>query len=265
MKRLRKLYYLSILLLSLNNIKANYTDYCAPFECGTSWIQVDAGVYPTIWPNSCPIFLNSCECVTGRPVLRQVLCNPHDFKGLFKLPWILGGQLGYAWNNHAAVYGELNYIQAGGKRDYCNKNSNNNLSQFKINLDKYRAFSGYIGLRYYSNRYCDLVSLFIGAKVGFIYRGDFQSHAHPSHFKRDFFIHSARVSGGPNIGLDWKWTENWSGVLTFEVVASQGPKGNCNVPLLDAEIRELAGSYLHLRDVKHELSFPVTFGIKYNF
>lgn len=277
---LSRLYFVLILLVSSGIL----ADDCCPsicnlFNCGNWAYQVRGGVYPTLWHNRGHVFLNSCDCITGTAVTGTDLGELPKFNKFYKLPWIIGTQMQYSWNDCWNIYGELNYIQASRKNTPHNTVQAVN-SQLVIVLDAYRAISGYVGTMYNFGNWCgcENFSFFVGAKVGLIYRENILARqvtvaANPvstcacdSPFKRDFFRHGARISGGGNLGVIYGWCDCWSLVLTGEVVASGGPKGNRCVPLTDVEIVQLAGgSNLGVNKISTEISFPVTLGLKYDF
>ena len=253
---------------------------CNLFDCGNWSYQNRIGVYPTIWRERGHVFLNSCDCVTGNAVTGADLGELPKFNKFYNVPWIVGTQLQFSWNDCWRLYGELNYIQASHKKTPRNTVQALN-SQLAIVFDTYRAISGYVGAMYNLGDwscFCENGSFFIGAKIGFIYRENIlarQVTLAPSLaptcgcvslFKRDFFKHGAKISGGANLGFEYGWCDRWSIVLMGEVVVSGGPKGNSCVPLTTAEIVQIAGgSNLGVTKVKTEISFPVTLGLKYDF
>lgn len=278
MKKILKISYcIYALIIALNISSISAFDCCnSALDCGSWWLQGDVGVYPTLWRSRGDVFLNSCDCVPNVAATGVNLGEFPKFSKVFRVPWIVGVQLGYAWSECVAVYGELNYIQAKAKSTPFNAVVPVNTSLL-IHLNKYSAVSGYVGARYYTTGcWCDNVLLFVGAKIGFIHRANIQASSLttpvavecgcPPVFKRDFFRHATKVSGGANIGIDYCWCNNWSLVLTAEVVASKGPRANTCISLTPTEIVQLGGgSSLAAASIKTEISFPVTFGLKYNF
>lgn len=230
-----------------------------PLNCGCFGLQFQGGVYPTIWNGRGDYFSGLCnDCGFDLGELPK-------FSKFFGTPWIIGGQLHYAWSDHWDIYGELNYIQAGKKSTAVTTVLDPNIA---ILLGKYKAVSGYVGLRYYSCRWCDTTSLFVGAKIGFLHHRSINAHqlvgGVPSSDDRDFFRSNTSISGGANIGIDYLWCDCWSLVLTAEVVASKGPRGNACVQLTQAEDIQV-GTALLISNVKTEVSFPITLGVRYNF
>jgi hypothetical protein len=252
-------------------------DCCVPFlnffNCGTWSYQIRGGVYPTLWRNRGDVFLNSCDCISGSSTVGDNLGELPKFNKFFKLPFFIGTQLAYAWSECSDLYFEMNFIQGSPK-----KTAQNTLSEINpallVRLGHYRAISGYVGAHYNFWQWCDAATLFVGAKIGAIYHSDINAHqviapeavCGCNEFKRTFYKHATRISGGANVGIDYCWCQGWSLVLTGEVVVSGGPKGVACVPLTNSEIVALAGgSNLSVEKIKTEISFPVTLGVKYNF
>ncbi len=259
---------------------ASATDQCCEYTyqdcCGGCWgLQVQAGVYPTLWRNRGDLLLNACDCGTGTLVPIDLGKFP-KFSRLFSTPWIVGGQVTYDWSQHITLYGELNYIQASRKKSGFVTDVNEAVN---LRLGHYRAVSGYFGIRYYTcPMFCDTTEFFIGGKVGFLARANIHAHnlvtteavtdvcACDFSFKRDFYRHRTDVSGGLNFGADIGFCSCWSFVITGEVVATRGPRGGRCLALTEPEIFALqGGSFIASPRIKTELSFPVTFGLKYHF
>lgn len=261
---------------------AGATDQCEyTYEdcCGGCWgLQIQAGVYPTIWNKRGDLLLNACDCASETVGLTPVDLGAFPkFSSIFGLPWIVGGQLTYDWSEHFTLYGELNYIQANRKKNHPVLSTVN--PALSLGFGHYRAVSGYFGIRYYTcPLFCDTTQLFIGGKVGFLSRANIHARSLATIteipascsacdlvIKRDFFRHRTDVSGGVNFGADFLFCNSWSFVITGEVVATRGPRSNC-IALTDPEIFALAGgSFLSSPRIKTEISFPVTFGLKYHF
>lgn len=280
MNNILKISRLSFLLVASLITSISLADDCCRsicdiFSCGSWAYQVRAGVYPTIWRSRGDVFLNSCDCVTNTAVTGANLGELPKFNKFFKLPFIVGTQLTYAWNDCFDAYLEFNFIQANHKKDAVNTVNAVNPA-LAIRLGHYRAVSGYVGLHYNFMEWCNSTIVFVGAKIGAIYRSNIYAHtvtplanvscSCSESFRRIFFKHGTQISGGVNLGLDYCWCNNWSIVLIGEAVVSRGPKGTNCVPLTTQEIVSLAGgSALGVQRIKTEISFPVTLGLKYNF
>ena len=247
--------------------RSNYECGCCPLnEC--SWgLQVDAGVRPILWRNRGDFLTVNCLATTVINDLGQL----PKFSKLFRVPWQVGGQVGYAFSCNTFVYAEFNYAQSRLK---CDDFVRIGTSSLVLSLDKYKLYEAYVGARYYWGRWwCDRVAFFLGGKIGFIHHkgvstGSFTNTSDGSGVipVNDFFRKQTRVAGGGNIGLDILLCGNWSFVITAEVVATCGPTGVNALALstIDSTMLNSAGA-LFIPGVSTELAFPVTFGIRYNF
>jgi hypothetical protein len=245
---------------------------CNPLYCGAWDLQVQGGVSPILWRHRGPItgvrtVDNSCELVT-------LFGNTPRFNKLHKVPWIVGGQVGYAMSDNSRVYVEFNYSQAKGKNTVAlNSDFTTPAAVFTFSGDKYKLFDGYVGARYYFDRWCDSVSFFVGGKVGFTHHKkqnlnlviqftDLTEVTLPE--ISPFYSSNTVIAGGGHIGLDYCICGNWSLVLTGEVVASCGPRAIGALTLPD-----LAGladfTNLLFSSVGSELRFPVTLALRYSF
>ncbi|CAN5162506.1 hypothetical protein BH09DEP1_BH09DEP1_1470 [soil metagenome] len=267
-----------LLFMLLITSLASASDCCNPltsmFECGTWAYQFRGGVYPTLWSKRGDILLEACDCVTNVAAESINLGKIRKFNDYFKIPFIVGTQLIYRWSDCFSGYFEINFIQAVPKKTARNTEEVAN-EQLAIRFGHYRATSGYLGAYYDVARFCNESTLFVGAKIGAIYHSNIYAHqvvATPEvnciceeSFRRTFFKHGVRISGGVNVGVDYKWCDCWSVALMGEAVISGGPKGTC-APLLNSEILALlGGSALSSHTIKTEVSFPVTLGLIYNF
>ncbi len=243
---------------------------CNPLYCGAWDLQVQFGVNPILWRNRGPITAVNCTLTT--PVVSLYNASP-KFSKLFKTPWLVGGQVGYAMSDNTRLYVEFDYSQAKAKSDVLiNTDFSTPTSAVTFNFDKYKLFEGYVGARYYWDRWCDRLSFFFGGKVGFTHHkkqnvalliaipslGPVNIPAQP------FNNSSTVVSGGGHIGLDYCICGNWSLVLTGEVVASCGPRGVGLIPLpLNPNLSGFTS--LLTASIGSELRFPVTLAVRYSF
>jgi hypothetical protein len=246
---------------------------CNPLYCGAWDLQVQAGVAPVIWRQRGTIDVVSCSGSVTNPIF--TLFDTPKFSRLFKTPWIVGGQIGYAWSDNTRVYLEFNYSQA--KRKHHDFLIEGNLvtpnTTFAFDTGKFKVFDAYVGVRYYWDRWCDRISFFLGGKVGL-------NHHKRARFNgaiaiggitpvtiitdADFFRSNTMVAGGANIGLDICFCGNWSFVITGEVVATCGPRNNGNI-LIPTNNTPFTGTNLIIGHIGTELRFPVTAAIRYSF
>jgi len=249
----------------------SYECSCNPLYCGAFDLQVQGGVDPILWRNRSDFFAVSC------PVEVESLRFPIDdyvsmpkFSRIFKTPWTVGGQVGYAWSDNTRVYLEFDYVQASGKKNVTETAVTTDFGSMVFNLHKYRLYEFYAGARYYWHRWCDRVSIFLGGKIGLahhrkiIFDFDIITDLPETFSFTDFTFAMSNtvVSGGGNIGLDFCICGNWSFVITAEVVASCGPHINNNIAPGDPSlfIRNLVAG-----GINSEVRFPVTAAVRYSF
>ena len=263
-----------------------YECSCNPlYEC--SWgLQFQAGIRPIIWRNRGNIVTVNCVTppATGAVNVLQEIPSFHTF---YKLPWQVGGQLSYALSCNTNLFVEFNYAQAKQKNKNCNAAVSGfqctaiAASGFALNLTKYKLYDAFIGTRYYFDRWCDRVSLFVGGKIGLVHHKpvNFLSLSQglscntgattvfcTSNPANQFFKSNTVFAGGGQLGLDICFCGNWSLVLTGEVVVSCGPRTIDSLVLNTTDTLNLNGaSNLLVGDIGNEVAFPVTLGIKYNF
>ena len=238
------------------------------YECGNeplyecAWdVQVQGGVDPIVWRQRDNFSFVNCLDFPTSPVV--TLFEIPKFHTFFKTPWIIGGQIGYAWACDTRVYVEFNYSQAKAKCDRV-------ISNINFNNATYKLFDAYVGLRYYWGRWCDHVAFFLGGKIGLTHHksSDFAANLilplvilTPD--ETPLFKSNTVFSGGANAGFDICFWENWSFVVTGEVVASCGPRSNRNVVIpFNASTN---ATNLLIGDIGTELRFPVTAGLRYSF
>lgn len=244
---------------------------CNPLYCGAWDLQVQGGVVPILWRNRTAVTGFSGLTVGGVCTVEAttIFDNVPRFRQLFKVPWIVGGQVGYAWSDNTRVYVEFNYAQARGKSDIVLTGVDTGTYDF--GFGKYKIFDAYVGVRYYWDRWCDRVSFFLGGKVGFTHHKNLSSALSfsatppttPALASQVLYNRNNVVSGGGNVGLDFCFCGNWSFVITGEVVASCGPTG----ALINTTSAFIPSGYYYisLGGVGTELRFPVTAAIRYSF
>ena len=240
---------------------------CNPLYCGAWDLQVQGGVNPILWRNRDQILGVNCSLT---PAVAVLFDNAPKFNKLFKTPWIVGGQVGYAWSDNTRLYVEFNYSQTKGKNSVLLASDFNSAVSSTYSFHKYKIFDAYAGVRYYWDRWCDRVAFFLGGKVGLTHHKGASSDlvfAAPAVTNLSLsdvplFKSHTVVSGGANVGFDVCFCGNWSFVVTGEVVASCGPRNVNNLALTTAFFgftNILPGS------IGTELRFPVTAAIRYSF
>jgi hypothetical protein len=251
---------------------------CNPLYCGAFDLQVHAGVAPIIWTDRGDISFVQC---TANPVTSGIafLFEVPRFHKLFRIPWIVGLQVGYALDDNVRLFAEFNYLQAKGKGNALVSTIATVPQTIAFDSAKYRLFDVYVGAQYYWNRWCDSVAFFVGGKVGLTRRRhtNFSATLTPpvpaiTLVSDVNFFHANTVpSGGLQLGLDFCICGCWSIQLIGEVVASCGPDSaqipfgqinNCQViqPVPVPGINNLV-----IGHIGTELRFPITLGARYSF
>lgn len=242
-----------------------YECSCEPLHPCALDVQLQVGVAPITWRHRGEF--TAIRCSAEVPAV-TVLELPR-FNKLFRVPWTVGGQIGYALSCNARLFVEFDYYQARSKNNTAFATINV-IPQTFICLDfnKYKAFDFYMGARYYSNRYwCNRLSWFIGGKIGFARHKAVQLDGLTlgSDFEGDYFNRSTVFAGGGHIGLDYCVWGNLSIVLTAEIVARCGPRAVNNIVLGDVDAFTLDASNLLPAHVGTELIFPIILGLRYSF
>lgn len=258
-----------------------------PLYCGSVNFLVHAGVAPTIWKDRGDFFGLGCNslAVTNFNQATISFFQLPKFREFFRLPWIVGGQIGYAITDCFEVYLEVNYRQAS-RRDFA-LNNITPVVNFGINValvfdNHYRAIDFYAGARYYWGRcWCDRVAFFFGGKFGFVHHKRVNTATFsliPVTCPADlalsipptaFFLRNTVPASGLNLGFDWCVGCGWSVVFMAEVVATCGPKGNNNFfggQLCPTSLATIGSpTNFFIGHIGTELFFPITVGLKYSF
>lgn len=255
-----------------------YECSCNPLYCGAWDLQFQAGVEPITWSDRGNISLIQC---TGSPAINpiNVLFEVPRFHHFYKIPWTVGGQIGYHHSDNVRLYVEFDYLQASRKHDATVETIGASPLTFVFNLHKFSLFEAYVGARYYWDRWCDRVAFFLGAKVGLVhykhinYSATITPPVPAVQFANDarLFNGKTRPSGGVDFGFDICFCGCWSLVITGAVLASCGHQGN-NINLTSSSgacttattVVPGVNSFL-VGGTGTELRFPVTAGIRYSF
>lgn len=267
----------AILLVLMSPLVAiasqTYNDDCCDtcnYLLPCAWnIEVFGGVNPIQWLNR-----NDDCCIDGALLPK--------FRHLFKIPWIVGGRLGYNLTECTEVYIEGDYTQANGKT--CNgttvvcSQSVNGTTILNSQLNKYKAFAVYGGARYYWGMNClsqcsciNRAAFFIGMQVGFVHhkRIDITLSAtnplgNTSPFTRTIFLKNNVISAGGNFGVDFAFNDCFGFVFTVAVLGN-GASKNCPVLCLDTPLPGINANTIAVGRFGTELWIPITLGFKYTF
>jgi hypothetical protein len=267
-------------------------DCGCPLNCGSLNIWLRAGVAPLSWRDRGDFSAIACNALAIPGFSQDIVPILHplpQFKKFFHLPWIVGGQIGYAFTDCFEAYVEFNFRSAS-RRVFTQTGITipNDVVTVVFTFDhNYRVFDAYVGGRFYWGRYwCDRIAIFFGAKFGLVHHRTI-SLVNPSTITSTacpvslplviapgnttvpFFLKNTRPAAGVCAGFDWCLGCGWSFMVMGEIVASCGPKSNGNgnivVPSNCAQLPSILPSNLIVGSTGTELFFPVTFGFKYNF
>ncbi len=266
-------------------------DCGCPLNCGSLNIWLRGGVAPLSWRDRGDFSALSCNSLAttfGQDIV-PILHPLPQFKKFFHLPWIAGGQIGYAFTDCFEFYLEFNYRSAS-RRVFTQEGiviPNDTVTVTLTFNDNYRVYDAYIGGRAYWGRYwCDRLAVFFGAKFGLVHHksiclaspSTITSSSCPASLPLQiaagtatvpFFLRNTRPAAGINAGFDWCLGCGWSFMIMGEIVASCGPKsngeGNLVITSNCTQLPSILPSNLIVGGTGTELYFPVTFGLKYSF
>lgn len=261
-----------------------------PLNCGSINFWLRAGVAPTSWRNRGDLSLVSCNAIgAGSPAFGRVivpLLSPLPaFKKLFHLPWIVGGQIGYAVTDCFEFYIAFDYRSASSRTFVATDVSipNGPVDVILEVNNNYKAFGAYIGARAYWGRYwCDRFAIFLGGQFGLVHHkaNCFSLTVNslppcPASFpiitNAALFFRNTRPAASVNLGIDWCLGCGWSFMVMGEIIATCGPKSNSNALITanagcPTQLPALGGpTNVIVGGTGTELYFPVTFGFKYSF
>lgn len=161
-------------------------------------------------------------------------------------------------------------------------------------IDNYSAIGGYAGMRHYFGRYwCNRLSVFVGGKFGILHRKRVDTNLRLNQTtgatvdgeafvagsvniaKSDdgataLFRKQNTVSAGPQVGLTMCFWKQLSFIMTAEFVASGAFKVNRNYYLGEPAPNTTDANRTQFSNVSFgntgvEMTFPVTFGLQWEF
>lgn len=269
------------------------TDCCEPvYDCGDPLnpCSVDfaffAGVAPSIWTSRGDFSLVSCNALAAVPPAPDVVIPLFEmprFNKLFHVPWIVGGQIGYAITCNFEVFLQVDYRQASTRNPFVVTGVTipNDVVNITWNIrDRYRAFDAFIGARYYWGRWwCDRIAFFLGGQFGLVHRKNINFDATVTSTlcpgsaaltitNAGLFLRNTVPAAGFNIGIDWCFGCGWSGILMIDIVGACGPRSNMFVTGLNTGCNQLPSELpkdVIVGGIGTEVFFPVVIGVKYSF
>lgn len=254
----------------------NYECGCNPLYCGALDFQVHAGALPILWHDRGQFSFIQCAPQTN-PIV-PLFAIP-KFSRFFSLPWTVGAQFGLALSDNVRVYFEFDYSQASGKRAVALSTVSTTPTVITFTLGKYQLYDLYFGARYYFDRWCNTLTIFLGFKAGLVHhnRLRYSSTITPPvpvvtfTDKFELMKRNTVPSGGLEFGFDYCYCGNWSFELAGAILASCGPKsvnavfnsGGCSGSVVPVPVPGVQNFIVG--GIGAELRFPVTIGVRYTF
>jgi hypothetical protein len=235
-----------------------------PLVCGSWGVQVKGGVAPMFYTKRGPIYLTNALLPT--PVV--TLFKASKYSDVYKTPWIVGGELSYAVTSNIQLFGEVNYRHGSPKTHNFSALFAGQNIPIRERLSPFKAIGGYVGTRFFCDRWFDSVSPFWGFKIGVVHHKAICAAtavagvASPTPL--DIYHKNTVVSGGGQLGFDACVWGDLKFVFAAEIVATAGLKPNRNIVFADPAIT-LGFTNFNQGDIGTELSFPITFGLRYDF
>lgn len=227
--------------------------------CERMWgLQIKGGIAPTYYSKS-----DHIELTIPVPSTIVVSGGNPSFSKQFSTPCDFGIEIGWNLNTHLQLFVEGGYNRAKGKTFYTTL-SEPVPSELNFKYTRnYEVYNAYLGARYYFSICWDCLAPFIGGKLGYLH----QKHGFTGAYvfgvllpNLDFSRSKNGVSGGVQLGVEWRLKEHLSLVLTGEMVISQG---------LDVTHHIEVGNQVLTRVVYKSngllISHPVTLGIRFGF
>lgn len=244
LRTLKSFGYVAAGLLSLCGAKlcADYSccepvDYCCdPLACGEWRVSIKGGVAPQYFGDR-----SRSQLIFGPgAVLPGVVIGDRlpKFNDLFKTPWQLGFEIGYALDCNNEIYVEFAYDKARGKNHNTTADVVVDGVVFPLgvatSLGDYKTYSGYVGWRYHFPSFCwGGGHLFTGLKVGVIERKSINSSVALTFAGITIDVDGDRsfnrdrtVSAGFCLGYNYSFGCGWSASLAIEAVASGAMRNN---------------------------------------
>ncbi len=231
-------------------------------------VQANAGVLPIVW-------LDRHD--------EALAAELPSYFGVYQVPFIVGGKIGYNLTSCIEVYGEVEYARAKGKSCISfNVNCSGvtgGSATIATNLSPYSAVGAWAGARYYFGFdrvdrwfcWCKKTSFFAGLQVGFVHHDQVDvtiastsAQGNSGPMVSPLLLKTNSVSAGGNFGFDVAINDCFSFVFTFELLANGATK-NYPVICLCNPVPGINSSTALVGRFGTELWLPVLFGFKYTF
>lgn len=235
-----------------------------PLCCGAFSLTIRGGIAPAIFSHR----ETSDLVVNGNigPIVSQGYLP--EFFRQFQLPWMIGAE--FAWNASARVqfFAEYSYTQARGESQFLPIAG----VSFAERLSDLRMNASYLGARYYFNGLSSCfgrgpITPYVGFKAGVVWQAEMRTNYFFNGVEVannvPYYLSLACVSGGLQLGAEWRFCSCWSLLLQGEFIATQGPVGNSNI-VLDTSFQDTVTN-LFVGNTGWLVTFPVTLGLRWTF
>lgn len=244
---------------------------------------------------------------SNRLIIQKDNTRAPKFSDQFDLPWLVGGELAYSVNCNTELFIDGSYSKAEGKKDSYHVSFDPIEGAFDEEIiikpgeriyirEKYsdlESYTGNLGFRYYFPKcWCNCVSLFFGAKVGFKHWDNVNAKVHltiraeneETEFvdlgKYTYYPAVTAINAGFQLGLIFCLSDCFSIVLSGEAIGTGSFKFGNDIEAPRGEIYSFEETndigltgirstsetiVVPVRRSGTIVSFPVRLGIRYTF
>lgn len=193
------------------------------------------------------------------------------FSKAFRFPFTAGFDFGYAVFSDTELFLNAEYIHAEGKKKHLYPRP-----ALNARFEDFNQIGAYLGLRWYMDIH-EIVSPFVGGKIGFVHRERLHLRMHVSepNVKNNEMVkiklgHSSDAfGGGLQLGFDFILNTLFSVQLMGEAETSTKLSSKKKTKSLRYETTNNNGTYTGTvrlaKSPKTTFSFPITFGCKFRF
>lgn len=264
-------------LLEKMNERCNVYKSCRfsePLEANTWGLELYGGIEPIVWKDrgNFGVALILGEGVPFTKPFISALKLP-CFSSLYKLPWTIGGQIGYSVDAHNRIYFETNYVKALEKtNDIFTVDQIIMGETVAFGSGAYKLIDCFLGLEHYFDRWYDTFSLFLGAKFGLAHHKNVSFNFIANIPNQgtftvpkllSFYERNTSVAGGFNMGLDVFLGKIFSFTMRVGVVGNGGFTFTNND--ISGIISNNPVTNILLEGIFNEIRFPITFGIQASY
>jgi len=236
---------------------------CGPLQPGGWEVTVRGGIAASLYVNRRPVWATN---LSEAPSVQLLASGVDAFPHQFSVPATIALEAGWNATDHLQPYAEYAFTYAQGQERANNYNGVN----IRFIYGPFVTHSGYIGLRYYLRGYC-LFGLgrftpCLGFKTGTVWQRSVVDTIYiegGSAQTPRLYESELAVSGGLQCGVQWWFSRCFSLYMQREFVVTCGFTPNRNIVLDPAQSDGITN--INYGSADWIVSFPVTFGLRYNF